>query len=516
MHNKSEDADLTWTEQEQISARMTRMNWEDRTLILDFDETLWLRNSTEEFLAAARPSILAAIVLQLLGFLKPWSLLSKRDPARYRDAIRVFSVILVAPWTLFFWRRAAKRLGPQHLNHELFCFAERSGATRIVVATYGFDIIVQPLLKAIQPNWSLGAAATFRNTELRRLGKGEALERSLGRDSLARSVVITDNFIDRDIGRLCDHAFYVCWKDAVFKQAGLRPMLPLGYLSKIKRPNERYILNGVIGYDFIVLWLAFVMGSGQLIGLTIAIAFYLLAFFAVYEIGYYENDVKGLKTESNPVVSDEFHRHGRNFSETWAWSFGIVLAAFGAFVQALSAENWIFAENVSRISERFLQYWVMSIVLLGATRATFFWFNSIKPQRRIVPMLLLQLQRTLGYMMMLPIGLIGGLLCVSHAIGRWVPYVIYRYGGSRKHFPAHLCTFLIYLAFLPILFVAEIRLRPDDRFEFAIITFYLLARAAKDWRRFRDRDFADQEKAFPTASSQTDQSSHLADDGRTK
>lgn len=473
-----------WTHEQALGAELGRIDWADRTLILDFDETLWLRNSTEEFLAAARPAIFAAIVLQLLGFVKPWAWIASRDTARVRDLMRVWAVILVAPWSLWTWRRRAKHLGPNYLNGNLYRIAADVGAQRVVVASYGFRVIVEPLLEAINPRWTLSVAATLGDTRLRRVGKGRALEHVLGPEVLARSVVITDNFLDRDIGDVADHAFYVAWKDAIFDQAGLRPMLPFGYLSKIKRPKERYILNGVIGYDLIVLWLAFVLGADEWIGLAIASVFYLLAFFAVYEIGYHENDVKGLKTERSPVVSEEFHRFGRHFSPAWAWIFGVILAAVGAAVQAQSDHHWSVSQGQT-FAASLATHWLMAILLLVVTRATFAWFNFIQPQSRIVPMLLLQLQRTLGYALILPVSLIGGALCVSHAIGRWVPYVVYRYGGSRDHFPAHLCSLLVYVAFLPILLLANPRVIAEERLGLAVISLYLIARATKEWLRFR-------------------------------
>ena len=40
-------------------------------IVVDFDETLFLRNSTEEFLDSARPALLAAIMLRLLDVCSP-------------------------------------------------------------------------------------------------------------------------------------------------------------------------------------------------------------------------------------------------------------------------------------------------------------------------------------------------------------------------------------------------------------------------------------------------------------
>src|SRR5258708_37667683 len=41
-------------------------------IFIDLDETLYLRNSTEDFIDSAQPGIVAIVLLQLLEFLRPW------------------------------------------------------------------------------------------------------------------------------------------------------------------------------------------------------------------------------------------------------------------------------------------------------------------------------------------------------------------------------------------------------------------------------------------------------------
>ena len=43
-------------------------------VLVDLDETLYLRNSTEDFLDCARPGLIALILLRLLDALRPWRL----------------------------------------------------------------------------------------------------------------------------------------------------------------------------------------------------------------------------------------------------------------------------------------------------------------------------------------------------------------------------------------------------------------------------------------------------------
>ncbi len=41
-------------------------------VLVDLDETLFLRNSTEDFIDTARPGILALLLMRLLDVLRPW------------------------------------------------------------------------------------------------------------------------------------------------------------------------------------------------------------------------------------------------------------------------------------------------------------------------------------------------------------------------------------------------------------------------------------------------------------
>jgi len=41
-------------------------------LLVDVDETLYLRNSTEDFIDCAWPGLLALLLLRVLDVLKPW------------------------------------------------------------------------------------------------------------------------------------------------------------------------------------------------------------------------------------------------------------------------------------------------------------------------------------------------------------------------------------------------------------------------------------------------------------
>jgi hypothetical protein len=65
-------------------------------LLVDVDETLYLRNSTEDFIDCAWPGLLALLLLRVLDVLKPWRLTGGIDT---RDTWRVCAISIFFPWT---------------------------------------------------------------------------------------------------------------------------------------------------------------------------------------------------------------------------------------------------------------------------------------------------------------------------------------------------------------------------------------------------------------------------------
>src|SRR5262249_38744088 len=72
-------------------------------VFVDLDETLYLRNSTEDFIDLARPGLIAALLLRLLDVIKPWRW-SGGDTTR--DVWRVRLILALFPGVRFRWARA--------------------------------------------------------------------------------------------------------------------------------------------------------------------------------------------------------------------------------------------------------------------------------------------------------------------------------------------------------------------------------------------------------------------------
>jgi hypothetical protein len=115
-------------------------------LLVDLDETLYLRNSTEDFIDCARPGLLALLLLRVLDVLKPWRLTGGINT---RDTWRVCAISTFFPWTPWRWRAKVPFFAQRYLNQELKAALEARAQAPPIIVTTGFRSIVAPLLAAM-------------------------------------------------------------------------------------------------------------------------------------------------------------------------------------------------------------------------------------------------------------------------------------------------------------------------------------------------------------------------------
>ena len=136
-------------------------------ILVDLDETLYLRNSTEDFIDCASPRIVARLIVKILDVLKPWRLTGGHAT---RDVWRLGFIRILFPWTALLWRRRIRLSGIHLLNPQLHqALSEARQKPRIV--TVGFYPVVKPLIAALgyDPETVIAARPwTFRD---RRNGK---------------------------------------------------------------------------------------------------------------------------------------------------------------------------------------------------------------------------------------------------------------------------------------------------------------------------------------------------------
>lgn len=193
-------------------------------LLVDFDETLWMRNSTEMFLSQARPAFLAAAVLRVLDLSRPWRVLFGRRRGRhFRDWFRVSAVLILMPWSYLGWRRMAPRIGAEFANARLENLILGHAAKRVVIVSNGFRILIAPLTVSMRlAEAELIAAPITHGGFWRARGKTRAAEDRLPGNMLDDAVFITDHEDDSELLARVGTGVLCVWPDARYERAFAR------------------------------------------------------------------------------------------------------------------------------------------------------------------------------------------------------------------------------------------------------------------------------------------------------
>ncbi|MEM1107677.1 MAG: HAD family hydrolase [Planctomycetota bacterium] len=402
-------------------------------VVVDFDETLFLGNSTECFLDAARPRLLGALVLALLSAIRPWrwhlrkGLTTEQRDQFYRDHFRVWAVLLCAPWTVLLWRRRARAIMQEFENQELVAALQTAKHQEVVIASYGYRFIIRPLLKhATVPTDRLVAGGLFGGPSLRRNGKAKRLVQTLGEPALSEAAAITDSPRDRDLLDLVAQPALVAWPEVDARRAHEGVYLPLVYTQDVKRRGVNEVIRQVLLDDYaLILLCIFAVNPlilGNLIGLTAAF----FAFFCVYEVGYRENDLVAAKFESRPKL-DPNHKHYESLGTMdspapWVWAMTLTALAAVSF----NVSSW---GETGFLVEALTTFGVWAGVLV-TTRLLFRVYNHLNEPTRVQLFPMLQVAKTFGFLLLLPTTLAGGLFMLAQIVRRWMSYAAYRVGGD--------------------------------------------------------------------------------------
>ena len=408
-------------------------------VLLDLDETLYLRNSTEDFIDCACPGVLALLLMRTLDVLKPWRWTGGEAT---RDVWRVRAISILLPWTTWRWKRRAAQLAGQFANLRLIAALKAPGCTPII-ATVGFQSIVAPLIAALGlPHVRIVAArlSTFAD---RRGGKLHLVVEALGYDTVRRALVITDSDQDLALLNACARPMRAIWPEARMQRALNSVYLPGQYLSQVKRPGTRYILRGILQEDF-AFWVLSSLALAALPFLhVLGLLFLLVSFWAIYERGYVDNDLVGSRFEANPKLSAAFQDApvATPRLQPWAW-------AIGCAAIALVLLRWPNPVNV-------LDLGIWMLVLL-TTHSWFLLYNRFDKTSRVWLFCGLQFARGAAFVVLVPIVPIGAAALGAHILAKWVPYYIYRLGGKDwPDTPFHLTRLMFFLVLALLLAIAE-------------------------------------------------------------
>ncbi|MBK5957011.1 hypothetical protein CCR97_02100 [Rhodoplanes elegans] len=404
-------------------------------VIVDFDETLWLRNSTEEYLRSLRPRPLAYLILAGLDVLRPWRLIGGASRQHlYRDWLRILVCSILLPWSLLLWRSRAPALAERWRNGDLLKALHDSGRTSFRVATLGTHAIVAPLLRHLAPQADLVASGTLLSGyEIRRLGKCASIARRHGRDLVCGAIVITDSDADADLLGGCATPLLIRWPAAEYRPAFAEAYVPFRYTQQGKRPGENYMLYGVLLEDVVLLWLSFAWIMPAPIAGAAALLALHLSLWCIYEIGYVENDTRAASHEATPQLwGGAGAASARHFRPAWAWTAAAAFAVLGAgLLVTFNAEavRLPFGDGpVAVLLAGVLGVWAVYLVL---TRLVFAIYNRLDVTSRGIFYVVLQLLRTVGYGVLLATNVVGLAALLSLVLARWIKYLVYRDTGRR-------------------------------------------------------------------------------------
>lgn len=420
-----------------------------RHVVLDFDQTLFLDNSTERYLDALRPRLLAFLVVTCCDWLL--QCLAWFGALHYnhqRDFVRVMACTALMPWNFWLWRRRAQRLVVTSMNYPLL--EALPPGREVIVLSYGFQHIIQPLLQAagLTEAQMVCSRTGLPPVNLRSRGKCAALAGVLPPQAWEDTVFVTDSEDDAEVIEAIPRSYVVQW--------GASPVpaftgwyLPLRYTVEAKYPDSRYFTYQIVLEDLAVLWLAYAFSWNA----VFAVWWLFLSLYTIYEIGHYDNDHLATAYETRPRVSEKAKRHvPLPGARPWLWAvlFALIGIAFARpeYSRLFWAMKWLFLVD--------LACW---LALLGGLFVVFRAFNCRPPEKRLFLFPVLHAFKTFTFVMFLPLKVVGALLLAAQVISISCNYVVYRRGGDTARFnrqAVRLALFLVLAGVVALFMPAQV------------------------------------------------------------
>jgi hypothetical protein len=382
-------------------------------ILLDLDETLYLRNSTEDFIDTARPGVAALLLLRALDVIEPWRWTGGEVT---RDVWRVRLISLCFPWTRSRWNARVTALATRFANLRLLAALQGPG-TAPIITTVGFQPIVTPLVAALGLPQARIVAARLTTFADRRAGKLDLAVGALGGETVSRALVLTDSAQDLTLLDACARPLRAVWPEAHYRHALSGVYLPGQYLTRVKRPGARYIVRGILQEDFAFWVLSSIALAAVPLTHVLGLLFLLVSFWAIYERGYVDNDLMAARHEPDPKLTAAFLDApvATPRVQPWIWAFvtgaiALVLLRWPALPAAADALTWT--------------------AVLAATHAWFTLYNRVDKGTRVWLFAGLQVARGAAFAALVPIGVIGIVALGAHVLAKWVPYCVYRLSGK--------------------------------------------------------------------------------------
>lgn len=452
-------------------------------VVLDFDHTLYLENSTEQFLDAARPRTMAFLLAHLSDIFIQFAAGQGWCRAeRWRDFSRVSFITVFMPWCWLWWRFTAAGRFRKRGNMPLIDAVAAGKPREVTIISFGVRHVIEPMLKALPFKVRLlSCELRPRPLNLRKCGKVAPLREYLPPGRIQEGVYVTDSPEDHEVVAYLPDSYLIQWEPYPPK-AFHNLYLPMRYAVQGKYTRRKYFWNQILKEDFLLLLLAFSYTPLS----VLALALLFLSFYSVYELGYWDNDHFASKREKKPSLS----RESASFSgypirlRAWCWAAASGTLALGlVHYSGLDGEIWW----------RDALQW--TAVLLG-TFVVFRAFNSASTYRRVYVFPFLHALKNFAYAAILPVTALGALLLTAQVFCQTATYLIYRHGGQVPQFNRQTFRLLFFFVLLipGSLLLGSIEFFLSPRFAIILIwmTMRIVERAYGRTLRYLLRDLVRQ------------------------
>jgi len=191
---------------------------QNTAIIIDFDETLLLRNSTAEYINSLRPRWLGFILIVFLRAIKPWAWLPKPWRGdKVRDWFLVIIPTILLPWTFSLWQKKALELARNYGNQKILAAVEQNSNSQIIIASLGFNFVIQPILQHLPIQYSQLISCRFwQGANDRYHGKLTMMRSTLTETEIESAIVVTDSKDDLPLLQIVAHPCLVLWSEAEY------------------------------------------------------------------------------------------------------------------------------------------------------------------------------------------------------------------------------------------------------------------------------------------------------------
>ncbi len=193
---------------------------ENTHIIIDFDETLLLRNSTAEYINSLRPRLIGFILIIFLKILRPWIWLPLPFKGnQVRDWFLVIVPTILLPWTLLLWQQRAKKLAKDYANTELISAINSNVDAPIIIASLGFNLIINPILQHLPVRCDRLVCCRFwHGANDRKKGKLLMVQEVLSQSQLKSAILVTDSEDDLPLLQVVNQPYFAIWPLAQYTE----------------------------------------------------------------------------------------------------------------------------------------------------------------------------------------------------------------------------------------------------------------------------------------------------------